>query len=109
VELGYGLAGRAAKSGRLTFEGPNGLVQFSDSNQGLIRAIAIPPIVGARVVGAVEARHDEVQVVTLQAVEVLRCSPRTLPPHRTALRRGRDGGHHRIFRCTSRKRAAGIA
>jgi diguanylate cyclase (GGDEF)-like protein len=71
IELGYGLAGRAAKSGRITFEGHAGNVHFNDSNLGPVRAIAIPLIVGARVVGAVEARHAEAQEVTTQAVEVL--------------------------------------
>ena len=71
VELGQGLAGRAAKSGRITFEGPAGQVQFHDSNLGPVRAIAIPLIVGARVVGALEARHLEAQVATREVVEIL--------------------------------------
>jgi diguanylate cyclase (GGDEF)-like protein len=71
IELGYGLAGRAAKSGRITFEGHAGNVHFNDSNLGPVRAIAIPLIVGARVVGAVEARHADAREVTTQAVEVL--------------------------------------
>jgi diguanylate cyclase (GGDEF)-like protein len=71
IELGFGLAGRAAKSGRITFEGAAGDVHFNDSNLGPVRAIAVPLIVGARVVGAVEARHAETQEVTTQAVEVL--------------------------------------
>jgi diguanylate cyclase (GGDEF)-like protein len=71
VEVGHGLAGRAAKSGRITFEGPSGQVRFSDDNTGPVRAIAIPLIVGARVVGALEARHIEPQPATREVVEVL--------------------------------------
>jgi diguanylate cyclase (GGDEF)-like protein len=67
----HGLAARAAKSGRITFEKPNGEVRFSDSNSGPVVAIAIPLIVGARVVGALEARHDDPTVATDQVVEVL--------------------------------------
>jgi diguanylate cyclase (GGDEF)-like protein len=65
------LAARAAKSGRITFEKPNGEIRFSDSSTGPIAAIAIPLIVGARVVGALEARHAEPTLVTVHAVEVL--------------------------------------
>jgi len=65
------LAARAAKSGRITFEGANGEVRFSDSSTEPIAAIAIPLIVGARVVGALEARHAEPTLVTVHAVEVL--------------------------------------
>jgi diguanylate cyclase (GGDEF)-like protein len=71
VETGHGLAGRAAKSGRITFEGPAGEVRFSDSNKGPVRAIAVPLIVGARVVGALEARHANVQVANTEELEVL--------------------------------------
>jgi len=71
VEMGHGLAGRAAKSGRITFEGPAGQVRFREGNQGLVRAIAIPLIVGARVVGALEARHVEAQVATREVIEIL--------------------------------------
>jgi diguanylate cyclase (GGDEF)-like protein len=71
IEIGNGLAGRAAKSGRTTFERPEGQVRFTDSNKEPVRGIAIPLIVGARVVGALEARHAEPQVVTSQALEVL--------------------------------------
>ncbi|HEY5240292.1 MAG TPA: CHASE3 domain-containing protein, partial [Polyangiaceae bacterium] len=63
LEMGHGLAGRAAKSGRITFEGPAGQVRFGDGNTGSVRAIAIPLIVGARVVGALEARHGVARVV----------------------------------------------
>jgi diguanylate cyclase (GGDEF)-like protein len=70
-ETVHELAARAAKSGRITFEKPNGEVRFSDSDTGPIVAIAIPLIVGARVVGALEARHAKPTVVTTQAVEVL--------------------------------------
>lgn len=70
VEMGHGLAGRAAKSGRITFEGPAGQVRFG-GNAGPVRAIAIPLIVGARVVGALEARHAEPQVATSEMLEML--------------------------------------
>jgi diguanylate cyclase (GGDEF)-like protein len=71
VEVGSGLAGRAAKSGRTTFERPHGQVRFTDSNEEPVRAIAIPLIAGARVVGALEARHAEPQLASSQVVEVL--------------------------------------
>jgi diguanylate cyclase (GGDEF)-like protein len=71
VEIGQGLAGRAAKSGRITLEDPAGQVRFSGSDNGSVRAIAIPLIVGARVVGVLEARHAEPQSATGQVVEVL--------------------------------------
>jgi diguanylate cyclase (GGDEF)-like protein len=71
AELGHGLAERAAKAGRITFEGPAGQVRFSDGNVGPIRAIAIPLVVGARVVGVLEARHAEVRLATTQAIELL--------------------------------------
>jgi diguanylate cyclase (GGDEF)-like protein len=66
-----GLAGRAAKSGRITFEGAAGQVRFSDLGDVPVRAIAIPLIVGARVVGVLEARHGDAQVATKEVVEVL--------------------------------------
>ena len=71
IEMGVGLAGRAAKSGRITLEGAEGRVRFSDSNNGTVRAMAIPLIVGARVIGVLEARHAEPQLATSRAVEVL--------------------------------------
>jgi diguanylate cyclase (GGDEF)-like protein len=71
VEMGRSLAGRAAKSGRITVEDPNGQVRFCDSGAGLIRAFAIPLIVGARVVGALEARHARAQVATQEVIEIL--------------------------------------
>jgi diguanylate cyclase (GGDEF)-like protein len=71
VELGQRLSGRAAKSGRTTFEGSTGEVRFSDSNKELVCAIAIPLIVGARVVGVLEARHAEARAATTQTIEVL--------------------------------------
>jgi diguanylate cyclase (GGDEF)-like protein len=71
VEIGLGLAGRAAKSGRITFEGPDGHVRFGDNNVGLVRAIAIPLVVGARVVGVLEASQAELSVPTTQSIEVL--------------------------------------
>jgi diguanylate cyclase (GGDEF)-like protein len=71
TDTAQGLAGRAAKSGRITFEGGAGQVRFSDSSTMPARAIAIPLIVGARVVGVLEARHREAQVATREVVEVL--------------------------------------
>ena len=71
LEVGQGLAGRAAKSGRITFEGAEGQVRFSELKIGPIRAIAIPLIVGARVVGALEARCAEAREATREAIEVL--------------------------------------
>jgi diguanylate cyclase (GGDEF)-like protein len=70
VEMGHGVAGRAAKAGRITFEGPTGQVRFGDS-LGPVRAIAIPLIVGARVVGVLEARHAEAREETTQSIEIL--------------------------------------
>jgi diguanylate cyclase (GGDEF)-like protein len=66
-----GVAGRAGKAGRITFEGPLGQVKFSDNNLGQVRAIAIPLIVGARVVGVLEARHEEARAATNEVVEIL--------------------------------------
>jgi diguanylate cyclase (GGDEF)-like protein len=66
-----GLAGRAAKSGRITFEGPAGQVRFGDSSVMPVRAIAVPLVVGARVVGVLEARHADAQSPTKDALEVL--------------------------------------
>ena len=71
VEVGQGVAGRAAKSGRITLEAPGGHVRFSDGHVGPVCAIAIPLIVGARVVGALEARHSEPQAATKDAIEIL--------------------------------------
>jgi diguanylate cyclase (GGDEF)-like protein len=70
AEMGRGLAGRAAKSGRITFEGCSGQVRLG-SMTGPVRAIAIPLIVGARVVGALEARNAEARTVTVQTLELL--------------------------------------
>jgi diguanylate cyclase (GGDEF)-like protein len=70
-EMGHGLAGRAAKAGRTTFEGPAGQVRFSDGSGGQVRAIAIPLIVGARVVGVLEARNTEARVATKEVIEIL--------------------------------------
>jgi diguanylate cyclase (GGDEF)-like protein len=69
--MGQGLAGRAAKSGRITFENAAGKVRFGGSNMDPARAIAIPLIVGARVVGALEARHTVARIATREVVEVL--------------------------------------
>ncbi|MDP9149147.1 MAG: diguanylate cyclase [Myxococcota bacterium] len=71
VGQGHDLASRAAKSGRVTLEGPTGLVRFIDSNVGPVCAIAIPLIVGARVVGALEARDAEPRAATTQMMEIL--------------------------------------
>jgi len=71
VESGQELAGRAAKPGRTTFEGPAGQVRFGDRKSALVRAIAIPLIVGARVVGVLEARNAEARVVTKDVLEIL--------------------------------------
>jgi diguanylate cyclase (GGDEF)-like protein len=71
LDMGHGLAGRVAKSGRIAFEGDAGQVRFSDSSTGPVCAIAIPLIVGARVVGALEARHTEATMPTRQSIEVL--------------------------------------
>ncbi len=71
LEMGQGLAGRAAKSGRITVESPDGQVRFSDASNRRVRATAVPLIVGARVVGVLEARYPEPQVATSQAAEVL--------------------------------------
>ena len=66
-----GLAARAAKAGRIKLEGPAGQVRFSDLSEVAICAIAIPLVVGARVVGVLEARTGEAQVVTREMVEVI--------------------------------------
>lgn len=71
IELVHGLAGRTAKSGRIAFEGPAGQVRFGDSNNGPVSAIAVPLIVGARVVGVLEARNAEPRAATTQVIEVL--------------------------------------
>lgn len=71
VEMGHGLAGRAAKTGRITFESQSGQVRFRDTNVEPVRAIAIPLIVGARVVGALEARHAVPRIATAEMIEVL--------------------------------------
>jgi diguanylate cyclase (GGDEF)-like protein len=66
-----GLAARAARSGRITFEDPAGQVRFISSKPGAIRALAIPLIVGAHVIGVLEARHADAQVATVELVEIL--------------------------------------
>lgn len=71
VQLGRGLAGRAAKSGRITFECSSGKVQFTDESMGPVRAIAIPLIVGARVVGALEGRNTAAALASKDKIEVL--------------------------------------
>jgi diguanylate cyclase (GGDEF)-like protein len=69
--VGQSLAGRSAKSGRMTFEDPEGHVGFSNSAKGPMRAIGMPLIVGARVVGVLEARYGEPQRATADAIEFL--------------------------------------
>jgi len=69
--IGHSLAGRAAKSGRVTFEGAAGEVRFAGSNIDAVQAIAIPLIVGARVVGVLEARHAKTHVATLEVMDIL--------------------------------------
>ncbi len=71
MEVGQGLAGRAAKSGRTMFEGSAGQIRFGSDNDAQVRAIAIPLIVGARVVGVLEARHSEARVVTKDVLEIV--------------------------------------
>jgi len=71
VEVGQGLAGRAAKSGRTTFEGSAGQIRFGSDNDAQVRAIAIPLIVGARVVGVLEARYPEARAVTKDVLEIV--------------------------------------
>jgi diguanylate cyclase (GGDEF)-like protein len=71
TEIRHDLAERAARLGRTTFESLSGEVRFSDSNTGPIRAIAVPLIVGARVVGALEARHGEAKIATTEMIDVL--------------------------------------
>ena len=71
VEVGQGLAGRAAKSGRTTFEGNNGQLRFTSDDKAQVQAIAIPLIVGARVVGVLEARHLEAQIATKEVLEIV--------------------------------------
>jgi diguanylate cyclase (GGDEF)-like protein len=71
LDTGRGLSARACTSGRITFESPTGQVRFSDGSTGPVRAIAIPLIVGARVVDAIEARHDEPKIPTTQTLEIL--------------------------------------
>lgn len=71
VEIGLGLVGRAAKLGRLAFESDDGKFRFTEGTSGLVRGIAIPLVVGARVVGTLEARCDQPRVVTSESLEVL--------------------------------------
>lgn len=71
VEIGQGLAGRAAKSGRTTFESSTGQVRFSNDDHARVLAIAIPLIVGARVVGVLEARYLEARVATKEVLEIV--------------------------------------
>lgn len=66
-----GLAGRAAKSGRTAFESSTGQVRFSNDGKERILAIAIPLIVGARVVGVLEARYSEARGATREVLEIV--------------------------------------
>jgi diguanylate cyclase (GGDEF)-like protein len=68
---GSAVAWRAAKAGRIAFEEADGRLRFGTASADPLRAVAIPLIVGARVVGALEARHGEARAVTEQAFEVL--------------------------------------
>lgn len=65
------LAWRAAKSGRMTFEGLDGRIQFGDGGAAPVHARAVPLVVGTRVVGALEARHVEACASSGEAVEIL--------------------------------------
>jgi diguanylate cyclase (GGDEF)-like protein len=65
------LAWRAATSGRIAFEEADGRVRFGDPGERPVRARAIPLVVGARVVGALEARHLDARAASREAVEVL--------------------------------------
>jgi len=67
----HALAWRAATSGRITFEEADGRVRFGDPGARPVRARAIPLVVGARVVGALEARHVDARAASREAVEVL--------------------------------------
>ena len=46
-------------------------MRFGSDNDAQVRAIAIPLIVGARVVGVLEARHPEARVVTKDVLEIV--------------------------------------
>jgi diguanylate cyclase (GGDEF)-like protein len=65
------LAWRAAKSGRMTFEGLDGRVRLGDGGAAPVRARAVPLIVGARVIGALEARHLEPRAPSGEDLEIL--------------------------------------
>jgi len=65
------LAWRAATSGRIAFEEADGRVRFGDPGERPVRARAIPLVVGARVVGALEARHVDARAASREAAEVL--------------------------------------
>jgi len=71
LDMARGLAGRVAKSGRIAFEEKAGQVRFSDSSTGPVCAVAVPLIVGARVVGALEARLTEAVVPSRRSIEIL--------------------------------------
>ncbi len=71
-ELGdHTLAWRAAKSGRIAYEAPDYRVRFGDASATPLRAIASPLIVGARVVGTLEARYDDLRLASGESFEVL--------------------------------------
>jgi diguanylate cyclase (GGDEF)-like protein len=72
ISMGHSLAGRAAKSGRIAIEGAGGKVQFAGGGDGdAVHAIAIPLIVGARVVGVLEARCVEAHDATPEVMDIL--------------------------------------
>jgi diguanylate cyclase (GGDEF)-like protein len=65
------LAWRAAKSGRLAFTDLEGRVQFGDGGSARVHARAIPLVVGARVVGALQACHTEPRAASVEGIELL--------------------------------------
>jgi diguanylate cyclase (GGDEF)-like protein len=69
--MGQSLAGRAAKSGRITFESAAGEVRFAGSNIDAVRATAVPMIVGARVVGVLEARYGAAREPNPDMMDIL--------------------------------------
>jgi diguanylate cyclase (GGDEF)-like protein len=71
VDIGVGLVGRAAKLGRLTYESDDGKFRLTEGTSALVRAIAIPLVVGARVVGTLEARCIQSRMITTESLEVL--------------------------------------
>lgn len=80
LDLGEGLAGRAAKRGRtMQLELPADACEYADSGEGAMRTgIVVPLIVGARVVGTISCWQpasggfsaDDVQVLEMMASQV---------------------------------------